>query len=234
VSWLSELGDELLADLIAHGYPALALTLLVSAVGLPLPSGLATVVAGALAAQGHLGWLQAGIVALAALGLGDTLGYGLGWLAGRELLYRYGRWIWLTPDRLRTAEEAFARRGGLSIVLSRSVLAPLSPAVNLLAGASRYRFGAFVPFALVGRVPWVSAYLGLGYCSSEHVEAAEEFLGSLGGLLGFLVILAGLVYLAWTRRGRRAVGPGGTPAGGMAAPAEDARDAPGGAAPAAP
>jgi membrane protein DedA with SNARE-associated domain len=94
--------------------------------------------------------------------------------------------------------------------------------------------GAFVPFALVGRVPWVSAYLGLGYCSSEHVEAAEEFLGSLGGLLGFLVILAGLVYLVWTRRGRRAAGPGGTTAGGTAVSVEGARGVSGGAAEATP
>ncbi len=207
---LGELGDVLLAEVVADGYPILAFTLLVSAVGLPLPSGLAMALAGALSAQGELDWIAVALVALVALTVGDALGYGLGWLAGRGLLERHGRWIWLTPERLRRAEEAFTRHGALSVVASRSVLAPLSPAVNVLAGASRYRLRAFVPFGLVGRLPWVGAYLGLGYFSGENVEAAEQLLASLGGFLVALTVLAGLVYLAWTKRRDGSARSGGT------------------------
>jgi membrane-associated protein len=205
VSWLSGIGEVLLAEIIAHGYPMLALTLLVAAIGVPLPSGLALVLAGGLAEQGHLSWAEAGIVALLALGLGDTIGYLVGRLAGRELLERYGWRVWVTPERLARAERAFRNSGALSIVATRNVLAPLSPYVNLVAGASRYRLGAFVPLGVAGRVPWVGAYLGLGYVAGENVEAAADLLGSLGELLVLLAIIGALLAcLVWMLRRRQA------------------------------
>lgn len=151
-SWLSALGDELIAALLVYGYPALGLTLFAGAVGLPLPSGLSMVVAGSLAGQGHLSWWWASTVAVVASVLGDVTGYGLGWLAGRGLLAQRGRWIGLTPSRLGQVEVLFNRWGALSVVLSRSLLSFLSSAVNLLAGAGRYPMRVFVPSAVVGRV----------------------------------------------------------------------------------
>ena len=46
------LTDRILSALLIYGYPALALTLLLGAIGLPLPIGVAAVLAGSLAALG--------------------------------------------------------------------------------------------------------------------------------------------------------------------------------------
>lgn len=48
------LSDRILSALLICGYPALALTLLLGAIGLPLPIGVAAVLAGSLAALGTL------------------------------------------------------------------------------------------------------------------------------------------------------------------------------------
>jgi len=74
-SWFGTLGEELMASLLVYGYPALGLTLLLGAVGVPLPSGLSMVVAGALAVQGHLSWWWASAVAVTTSVLGDVTGY---------------------------------------------------------------------------------------------------------------------------------------------------------------
>ncbi len=57
---------------------------------------------------------------------------------------------------------------------------------------SRYRFGAFMVFAILGRLLWSSAYLGLGYFAGGGLEPAADFLGSLTGFLVSLALLIGL------------------------------------------
>jgi len=60
------LSDGILSALLIYGYPALALTLLLGAIGLPLPIGVAAVLAGSLAALGNLRWEWAGLIAVTA------------------------------------------------------------------------------------------------------------------------------------------------------------------------
>ena len=48
---------------VGNGYPVLAIILFTGALGLPLPSGLATGVAGSMVARGELSWAAAILVA---------------------------------------------------------------------------------------------------------------------------------------------------------------------------
>ena len=187
--------DDILAALLAYGYPVLGLTLMLGAVGIPFPSALSVVVAGSLAAQGQMSWFWAGAVVVASSVLGDLAGYGLGRVLGREFFERRGRWLGLTPAVRAKAEIFFQKWGALTVVLSRSLLSFKSSAVNLLAGASRYRLRLFLPFAIVGRLIWSSAYLTLGYAFGVAIEAAADFTSSLGGLLVSVVILVALGFM---------------------------------------
>jgi len=195
VSEPDALGDDILAALLVYGYPVLGLTLMLGAFGVPFPSALSVVVAGSLAAQGQMSLLWAGAVAVAFSVLGDLAGYGFGRILGREFFERRGRWLGLTPALRARVEIFFQKWGVLTVVLSRSLLSFKSSAVNLLAGASRYRLRLFLPFAIVGRVIWTSAYLGLGYGFGVAIEAAATFTSNLGGLLVSLVVLAGLEFM---------------------------------------
>jgi membrane protein DedA with SNARE-associated domain len=195
--WLGAAGDGILSALLVYGYPTLALTLLLGAVGLPLPSGLSMVVAGSLAAQGRMDWALASALAVTASVLGDVIGYGLGRVFGRELLDRRARWVGVTPDRRARVERLVGRWGALSVLLSRSLVSFLSSAVNLVAGASRYPFAGFVAFAIAGRLVWTSAYLGLGYGASGGLDHAAGFLTNLSGFLIALALLAGVAVAAF-------------------------------------
>jgi membrane protein DedA with SNARE-associated domain len=197
VSSQDSFGSEFLAALLVYGYPALGLTLFLGALGLHLPSALAMVVAGSLAAQGRMSWLGASAVGVSGSVIGDVAGYSLGRVLSQEFLERRGRWIGLTPERRARVDRLFERWGALTVVLSRSLLSFLSPAVNVLAGAGRYSLHRFLPLDVVGRVIWTSAYLGLGYSLGVGVEAAADFLSSLSGLLISLAVLAGLGLLVY-------------------------------------
>jgi membrane-associated protein len=188
-------GDHILAALLVYGYPVLGLTLMLGAIGVPFPSALSVVVAGSLAAQGQMSLLWAVAVVVISSVLGDLAGYGLGTVLGREFFERRGRWLGLTPTIRDRIEIFFHQWGALTIVLSRSLLSFKSSAVSLLAGASRYRLRLFLPAAIVGRLIWSSAYLGLGYGFGVAIEAAADFTSNLGGLLVSFVVFSALGFM---------------------------------------
>ena len=98
-SWLGAINDKVLTALLVYGYPVLGLILFLGSVGLPLPDGVATMVAGSLASQGCLDWLWAATITVMASVLGDTVGYGLVRYLSREILERHGRWMGYTAQR---------------------------------------------------------------------------------------------------------------------------------------
>ncbi len=193
--WLAALGDQVLSELLVYGYPVLGLSILLGTVGLPLPQGLATTAAGSLAAQGRINWIVAGAVVVIASVLGDVVGYGVGRLISRELLERYGRWLGYTPARGARVQWLFAQWGLVTVLVTRTFVSYLSSVASLLAGASHYRLAKFVAVAVVGRVVWTAAYLGLGYIIGADLDAATGFLGNLSGLLlcGMVLVVAGLM-----------------------------------------
>ena len=200
MGWLAALGDKLLAALLMYGYPALALTLLLgAATGLPVPTGLSTTIAGSLAAQGQMSWLAANAVAVTASVVGDMASYGIGRVLGREFLHRRGRWLGYTPTRQHRVELLFRRWGVLTVLLSRTFVSHLSSLVNVLAGASQFPLQVFLPFAILGRLLWASAYLGLGYLVGAGLEPAADFLKDLSGFLVPLAVLAGLGFVSLRR-----------------------------------
>jgi membrane protein DedA with SNARE-associated domain len=206
VSGPGTLGEEILAALLVYGYPVLGLTLLLGTMGAPFPSALSVVVAGSLIARGEMNWFWAGAVVVTSSASGDLAGYGLGRLFGREFLKRRGHWLGFTAARQARVDLLFQQWGILTVLLSRSLLSFLSSAVNLLAGAGRYRLRVFLLFSIVGRMIWTSAYLGLGYGFGVAIEAAADFPSSLSGLLTSLAILAGLGFMLYRNQSGAAQG----------------------------
>jgi membrane protein DedA with SNARE-associated domain len=200
------LGEEILAALLVYGYPVLGLTLLLGTMGAPFPSALSVVVAGSLIARGQMNWLWAGAVVVASSASGDLAGYGLGRLLGREFLERRGRWVGFTAARRAGVDLLFQQWGILTVLLSRSLLSFLSSAVNLLAGAGRYRLRVFLLFSILGRMIWASAYLGLGYGFGVAIEAAADFPSSLSGFLISLAVLAALGFMLYRNQSGAAQG----------------------------
>lgn len=183
------LTDRILSALLIYGYPALALTLLLGAIGLPLPIGVAAVLAGSLAALGSLRWEWAGAIAVMASFAGDMIAYGIGRAVSDNFLARHGRWIGYSPQRKDDIQSLLQRWGGITVIVSRTLTSSLSSVVSIFAGVSRYRFSHFLGFALFGRLIWTSAYLGLGFGIGSNIEAASQFLGNLSGLLIALGVL---------------------------------------------
>jgi membrane-associated protein len=155
---------------------------------------------GSLAAQGRIDWLWAGVATVVASVLADIVGYGLGRLLDRGVLERRGRWLGYTRERALRIKRLFEQWGAWTVLITRTFISYLGPAVNLLAGAAGYRLTVFLALTLLGRLIWTSAYLGLGYAVGSDPEAATGFLANLSGLLVSLAVLAA----SWLIASRRA------------------------------
>ena len=188
-SWLSSIGDQTLTALLIYGYPALGLLLLLSAIGLPLPAGAATTIAGSLASQGRIDWFWAATIAATASVLGDVIGFGLGRLADQGFLERHGRLFGLTAARRARAALLFDRWGLLTVFITRTFMSSFSFIASVFAGLSRCILPKFLAIALIGRVVWTAGYFGLGYAIGADWEAATSFLTNLSVLLLLLLVL---------------------------------------------
>jgi membrane protein DedA with SNARE-associated domain len=195
-NWWRWLEDEVLSLLLKYGYPALAVTLLISAIGPPIPAGLSAVLAGVLSAAGRMNLLAAFSIAVAACAIGDVTAYGLGRIASVHFLDRRGRWIGMTAERQARAQVLFQRWGAAVILGTRTLVSSLSSPVSLVAGVNHYGFSTFVALVLLGRMIWTAAYVGFGYGLGSSPEFATSFLANLTGLFLSLVMLAGALLLA--------------------------------------
>ncbi len=187
--YIADLGDRVLSAVLAYGYPALAATFLFGAIGLPLPTGVVAVLAGSLAALGHVQWAAAAAVTILASLAGDTLAYLIGRVVTENFINRHGRWVGYSGERRTRMRALFARWGGVTVLFTRTLASHSSSIMSLLAGLSRYGLSAFLLYSALGRLAWTSAYLGLGYTLGSNIEAGSQFLANLSGLLLALVVL---------------------------------------------
>lgn len=188
--WLARMTEAVYAALLVHGYPVLFAILFLGALGLPVPAGPLTAIAGSLALEGNLDWQIAAGLAVIASVAGDFAGYAAGRGLNPALLERHGRWIGYTRDNRERIQKLFVRWGGLMLVLTRSLTAHVGAIVSVLAGTGHYPLNRFLVFSLIGRVFWTASYFGLGYAVGTDFEAASGFLGYLSLLLIAMVITA--------------------------------------------
>ncbi len=124
---------------------------------------------------------------------GDFAGYWAGRLGGPVLLSRASRWLKVSRGGTSTWRASLDRWGGLTVFLTRFLLSPLGPAVNIVAGVERYRFRSFAFYDVAGEIVWVVLYAGLG----SAAVALAGILGDVSAALAILVLVAGLLaYLA--------------------------------------
>ncbi|MBA2240508.1 MAG: DedA family protein [Solirubrobacterales bacterium] len=182
------------------GYGTLGGLVFAESVGVPVPGEAALVVAGLLAASGHL-WLPLvlAIGTIAAIS-GDNVGYWLGRRFGREVLIRGPGPIGRHAGQLVARSERFYARHGAKAVFLGRWIAGVRIAAAVLAGAGRMRWRRFLLYNALGGFAWVCTVSGSAALLGPIVPGALYALGTAG--LAVLALAAGLRALAISRRGR--------------------------------
>lgn len=171
------MSDTVLALVPDYGLWLLFGVGILAAIGIPLPSTLTLMAVGAFVATGDLDPVMSFLAALVAAVAGDQIGYHIGYFAGTCVEERLSR----KPARaaqIARSKELMRRWGGMSVFLSRWLVAPVGPTINILTGASDMRWLRFSMWDLAGETVWVAIYLGLGYAFRGNIEALADLLGN--------------------------------------------------------
>jgi membrane-associated protein len=183
--------DDALGVLQGYGTPALALVIFFSCLGLPVPSTMLLLAAGAFARTGLLRAELVVPLALLAAVMGDSCSYLVGRRSQNVLARRLqGSLSW------RRAEHVFDRWGLWAVPLTRFLLTPLALPTNLIASGARFPFRRFVGLCLLGEALWILIFGGLGYLFASSWRTVGAFAGDLSGwLVGCALVALGVYEL---------------------------------------
>ena len=188
--------ETLLSGLSQHGYTLLFATVLLEAIGLPVPAALAMLIAGGASARGTLYLPLVAASALLAMLLGDTAMFLLGRYTGWWLLGQLCR-LSLNPESciLRSA-DSFYRRGRTVLLFAKFV-----PGINSmappLAGSMNMRFSQFFRFDLMGASLYAGVYLSVGFLFSDALGTITKNYQAFSRAVGWALIVAVAGYLGF-------------------------------------
>lgn len=157
------------------GYAAIVVLVGLEGVGIPLPGQIILIAGGIYASSGHLNLILVLVTGLLAAVAGDNAGYAIGRYGGRELVLRFGPYMFLTTDRLTRTERFFARRGHIVVSVGRFVDG-LRQASGIAAGLARMDWRRYLAYNGLGSAVWVAVWVFAGYFAGNHIA------GLYGGL----------------------------------------------------
>jgi len=188
--------DWYLDSLESGGYPVIALLMAIESSILPLPSEFVIPPAAHLAhTKGNLS--MAGIIIAGTVGswLGATVMYWMSRLAGRPAVLRYGRYVFVPPEKVEGAERWAARFGSTGIFISR-LLPVVRHLIGIPAGIVRMDYKLFSLYTLLGSAVWcaVLCWVGVKAGQDEALMKGELHRVTLW-VVGAFLVLGGIYYL---------------------------------------
>ena len=190
---LQPLIDWVTATIGSYGAAAVFVLMLLESMGILIPSEAISPFAGYLVSQGQMGFFAAVTAGVLGNLVGSWIAYFIGLWGGRELWFKYGRYVGVRAHHLKIAENWFDRYGELAVFASRC-LPVVRTFISFPAGTARMDFLKFTLYTFLGCVPWVFALTYLGYLLGENWDAVGDFLHYLDYAVA-LAVLIGVVYL---------------------------------------
>jgi membrane protein DedA with SNARE-associated domain len=150
--------------LVEYGLLAVFLLLFIKGIGvpIPIPADVILLAVAVGAAQEKFNLLLAIVVVLVAIVLGSVIQFLLARGPGRALLFRFGRFLGLTPARLGAA-SARVQKGGIVGVSVSMQIPGVRSVVIVAAGLSGLPLRVFVPGLVVGSAVFIAIHFFLGY-----------------------------------------------------------------------
>jgi membrane protein DedA with SNARE-associated domain len=203
-----------LAPVLDHwGYLAVAGLVMLEDFGIPVPGETILIAAAVYAGAGRLNVVTVGVVGVLAAVIGDNFGFAIGHFGGRALALRFGRYVFLTSERLDKAESFFERHGGKIIVVARFIEG-LRQANGIVAGITGMHWRRFLAFNALGAALWAGVWVSVGYLAGTHITVIYDQVTrySLYVLIALGVLVVAFIARHLLRRHRAsqrpAPGPG--------------------------
>lgn len=186
------------------GYWLVGLLMAMESTFIPLPSEVIIPPAAHLAyTKGTMSvW---GVVVAGTIGswIGAAIMYWASRLAGRPLAIRYGKYVFISAEKIEKAERWAKKFGAFGVFFSR-LLPVVRHLIGIPAGIVRLPFGLYSLYTLLGSGLWcgVLAWLGIKAGQDEALMKGELHRITLWAVAAFVVL--GVVYYFFVHRHMKA------------------------------
>jgi len=193
--------NSLAGPLNHYGLWAVLLFVLIEDFGIPVPGETILIAASVYAGAGRINVVAVAAVGFVAAVIGDNIGFALGHFGGRALALRWGRYVFLTEERLDKAASFFDRHGAWIITVARFIEG-LRQANGIVAGISGMHWLRFLVFNALGAALWVGTWVSVGYLAGSHIDSIYSYITrySYYALIALGVILVVLIARHLLRR----------------------------------
>jgi membrane protein DedA with SNARE-associated domain len=199
-----------LVKLGTGGYPLIVLLMAIESSIVPLPSELIIPPAAHLAYTHQASLGIVGIVLAGTLGswLGASIMYWVSRWAGRPLVLRYGRFVFISPEKVQGAERWAAHYGSMGIFISR-LLPVVRHLIGIPAGIVRMDFRLYSLYTILGSAVWCSVlcYVGIKMGQDQELMRGQAHRLSVW-IGGAMLVLGGMYYFFVYRQMKAAARPG--------------------------
>jgi membrane protein DedA with SNARE-associated domain len=186
-----------------YGYLGVGGMLFLEDFGVPVPGEIMLIAAAVFAGAGQMNIAAVFLVAVLAAVIGDNVGFTVGHFGGRPLAERFGRYVFLTPQRLDRAENFFNAHGGKVVTVARFIDG-LRQINGLLAGIAGMHWLKFLGYNALGAVLWVGTWCGLGYFAGENIaQIYDTFERYKWYVIGALTVVIAIVITRRVRHSHR-------------------------------
>lgn len=178
----------------SYGYFAVAGFLLLENFGLPLPGETILIAAAVYAGLGKLNiFILAGVAIVAAV-IGDNIGFAIGHYGGEKVVLKYGRYIFITKERLNSTQVFFNKYGGPVVMVARFI-AGLRQLNGIVAGTAEMKWRTFLIFNAIGATLWVSVWTSVGYFAGNNIPRVYTTFHKYEQYVLILLVMVVVAYI---------------------------------------
>jgi len=177
-------------------YGGLLLAVFAQQAGLPVPSVVFLMAAGALSARGSMNPAMIAFLGLLGCLAGDGIWYWVGRKWGPKairLLCRFTR----DPRGCSGNAQRKFRRYGLPVLCVAKFLPGVDAVMPPVCGAEGVPVARFFALDAVGSLLWSASYAGLGYIFANQLDIAIRWVQHSGTVLGIAIAIPIVIYAGW-------------------------------------
>ncbi len=179
-----------------YGIIGIGIIMFMEMVGIPFPAETTLVFSGIAWANGTLDPFYLIPIAIIGHVLGSSVGYGVGRSVGRLVILKYGRYVWITPEKLAIAEQKFQKFQS-AVIISAKFIAVVRILIPFIAGINRMPFWRFTIINFIGTSLWVFTFVFsgkfLGKLVLQFEDELKEYLWPVIGIVALIIIVILLI-----------------------------------------
>ncbi|MFQ5561104.1 MAG: DedA family protein [Nitrospinota bacterium] len=181
------------------GYTGIVIMMFLESSFFPFPSEVVMIPAGYHAANGTMNLFVA--VAMGILGsiLGALFNYGLAVFLGKPFLDTWGRFVFLTREKLDKVDSFFLSHGEISTFTGR-LIPVVRQYISFPAGLAGMNLPKFTLYTGIGAGIWCAILAVIGYIAGKNEDLIKEYVRAATGTLVVSAVLIVVLYIVYNKK----------------------------------